>query len=171
MIGNALGGDGAFDFQVAVRFPAQDLVEFQGKQLQEIRFMCGSNVSASSYIIQVHSAQPGQAPELIYESEIIPGSELAELEWNYYELEEPIPMVLGAEMWLGLRCLSNGGTETYPAIVDNGETHNGLGNMINGFGSEGFVSLQDVFGLAGNWMVRGFVAWPITNHLSNSGFE
>jgi hypothetical protein len=172
MIGNALGGDGAFDFQVAVRFPAQDLVEFQGKQLQEIQFMGGSNVSASSYIIQVHSAQPGQqAPDLIYESEIIPGSELAELEWNYYELEEPIPMVLGAEMWLGLRCLSNGGTETYPAIVDNGETHNGLGNMINGFGSEGFVSLQDVFGLAGNWMVRGFVAWPVTNYLSNSGFE
>jgi len=172
MIGNALGGEDAFDFQVAARFPAQDLIEFQGKHLQEIQFMGGSNVSASAYAIQVHSAQPGQAPELIYESEIIPGSELAELDWNYYELEDPIPMVLGQELWIGLRCISNGGYGgTYPAVVDNGETHNGLGNMIHGFGTEGFVSLQDIFGLEGNWMVRGFVSWPITNVLSNSSFE
>ena len=80
-------------------------------------------------------------------------------------------MVLGAEMWIGLRCISNGGLGTSPAVVDNGETHTGLGNLIDGFGSEGFVSLQDAFGLAGNWMVRGFVSWPITNHLSNSSFE
>ena len=45
MIGNALGGEDAFDFQVAARFPAQDLVEFQGKQLQEVMFAGGSNVS------------------------------------------------------------------------------------------------------------------------------
>ena len=81
-------------------------------------------------------------------------------------------MVLGAEMWIALRCISNGADGgTYPAIVDNGETHNGLGNMINGFGSDGWVSLQDVFGLAGNWMIRGFVSWPITNVISNTSFE
>ena len=171
MIGNALGGEDAFDFQVAARFPAQNLVEFQGKHLSEIAFAGGSNISASSYSVQVHSAQPGQAPELIYESEIMPGSELEELAWNYYELEDPIPLALGQELWIGLRCISNGGAATYPAAVDNGETINGLGNMVNGFGSEGFVSLQDVFGLAGNWMISGYVSWPVTNVLSNSSFE
>ena len=171
MVGNALGGDDALDFQVAVRFPAQDLIEFQGKQLQEIAFVGGSNVSASSYFIQVHSAQPGQAPEMIYESEIIPGSELDELSWNYHELDDPIPLALGEELWIGMRCISNGGVETYPAVVDNGETVNGLGNMIFGFGQEQFVSLQDVFGLAGNWMIEGFISWPITNVLSNGSFE
>jgi len=174
MIGNALGGEDAFDFQVAVRFPAPELVDFQGKQLQEIQFMGGSNVSASSYQIQVHSFSPGGTADsttLVYQSEIIPGSDLEELDWNYHELEEPLPMALGAEMWIGLRCISNGGVGTYPAVVDNGETHNGLGNMIDGFGSDGWVSLQDNFGLAGNWMIRGFVSWPITNVLSNSSFE
>ena len=174
MVGNALGGEDGFDFQVASRYPAQDLVEFQGKELQEIQFMGGSYISTSSYIMQVHTAQPGQAPELIYESEVLPGSELVDLDWNHHELENPIPMILGAEMWIGFRCISNGGSATYPAAVDNGPTHNGLGNLINGFGSEGFVSLQDVFGLAGNWMVRGYVAWPVpppVELIMNHSFE
>ena len=95
MIGNALGGEDAFDFQVAVRFPAPELVDFQGKQLQEIQFMGGSNVSASSYYIQVYAFAPGgmvDSTTMIYQSEILPGSDLEELQWNYHELEEPIPV-------------------------------------------------------------------------------
>ena len=174
MIGNALGGEEAFDFQVAARFPAQDLVDFQGKQLQEVMFAGGSNVSGSSYQVQVYSFPPGgmaDSTTLVYQSEIIPGSELEELGWNYHVLEQPLPIPLGTEMWIGLRCISNGGVETYPAVVDNGVTHNGVGNMINGFGSDGWVSLLDVFALEGNWMIRGYVSWPVTNVLSNSSFE
>ena len=79
---------------------------------------------------------------------------------NYYELEEPLLIPLGTEHWIGLRCISNGSAATYPAVLDNGVTHNGIGNMINGFGSDGYVSLQDVFGLEGNWMIRGFSRKP-----------
>jgi hypothetical protein len=174
VVGNVVGGDFAFDVQIASRYPAQDLIEFQDKELQEIQFMGGMYISTTTYMVQVHTAQPGQEPVLIYESEALPGSQLVDLEWNYHVLENPIPMVLGAEMWVGLRCISNGGSATYPAAVDNGPTHNGLGNMINGFGSDGFVSLQEDFSIDGNWMVRGYVAWPVpppVELIMNHGFE
>ena len=90
-IGNALGSDAAFDFQVASRFTAPFLVEFQGKELREVEFMGGSNVVASNYIIQVHKAGVGgQNPVLIYESDIIPGTELEELAPNWHMIEPPI---------------------------------------------------------------------------------
>ena len=183
-IGNALGSDAAFDFQVASRFTAPFLVEFQGKELREVEFMGGNNVVASNYIVQVHKAGVGgQNPVLIYESEIIPGSELEELAPNWHMIEPPIQIgvmpgtanpnavQVGEELWIGLRCISAGYAATYPAIVDNGPTNNGVGNLVNGFGSDGWVSLQDQFALEGNWILRGFVGWPQENFLANGSFE
>ena len=183
-VGNALGSDQAFDFQVASRFPAQVLVEFQGKELREVEFMGGSNVAASNYIVQIHkSSVNGQNPILLYESEIIPGSELQELAPNWHELENPIQIgvmpgtpdpnavAVGEELWIGLRCISAGTAATYPAVLDQGPTNNGLGNLVNGFGSDGWVSLADQFAFEGNWLIRGFVGWPQENFLANGGFE
>jgi len=183
-IGNALGSDAAFDFQVASRFPAPFLVEFQGKELREVEFMGGQNVAASNYIVQVHKAGVGgQNPVLIYESDIIPGSELEELAPNWHMIEPPIQIgampgttnpnavQVGEELWIGLRCISAGYAATYPAVVDNGPTNNGVGNLVNGFGSDGWVSLQDQFALEGNWILRGFVGWPQENFLANGSFE
>ena len=173
MIGNALGFESAFDVQSAIKIPAQDLIEFQGKHLQEVMFMGGSGISDATFTVQVHVAQAGQAPELVYESDPIAGYDLDEMEWNYHELEMPIPIELGQELWIGLRNSSNGYGDSYPLVLDNGETHNGLGNMVNGltYYDVGFVSMLDEFGLEGNFMIRGFISWPITNVLSNGSFE
>ena len=173
MVGNALGLEGAYDFQSAVRFPATDLIEFQGKHLSEIMFMGGSSIGEATFSVQVHIAETGQAPQLVYESDPISGSDLVEMDWNYYELDMPIPIMLGQEIWIGLRNSSNGYGDSFPLVLDNGETHNGLGNLVNGltYYDEGFVSLSDEFGLEGNIMVRGFVSWPVMNILTNSGFD
>ena len=173
MIGNALGLEDAYDFQTAVRFPAMDLIEFQGKHLQEVMFMGGSSLNDVTISVQIHIAESGQAPVLIYESDLIPGSEINEMDWNYHELETPIPIELGQELWIGLRNISNGYSESYPVVLDNGETHNGLSNLINGltYYDVGFVSMLDEFGVDGNFMIRGFISWPITNVLSNGSFE
>jgi hypothetical protein len=173
MIGNALGLEDAYDFQTAVRFPAMDLIEFQGKHLQEVMFMGGSNLNDVTVSVQIHIAESGQAPVLVYESELIPGSEINEMDWNYHELEIPIPIELGQELWIGLRNISNGYSESYPVVLDNGVAHNGLGNLANGltYYDNGFVSMLDEFGIDGNFMIRGFISWPITNVLSNSSFE
>jgi hypothetical protein len=172
MIGNVLGLEGAYDVQAAVRFPAPELVEFQGKHLQEIMFMGGSNIGSASFTVQVFSAQPGQAPQLVYESDPMAGYDLNELDWNYHTLDMPIPLGLGHELWIAVRSASDGYSESFPLVVDNGVTQNGLGNMVNGLTAEdNFVSLSDVFGVEGNVMIRGFISWPITNVLSNSGFE
>ena len=121
------------------------MVDFQGKQLQEVMFAGGQNVSQLHTLFRfIHFAPGGTADSstLVYESEIIPGSQLEELGWNNHKLEEPLLIPLGTELWIGLRCISNGGVGTYPAVVDNGVTHNGLGNMINGFGSDGLFHFK-----------------------------
>jgi hypothetical protein len=82
----------------------------------------------------------------------------------------PIPLGLGQELWLSLRAASDGYSESFPLVVDNGVTQNGLGNMVNGLtGVDEFVSLSDVFGVEGNIMIRGFISWPITNVKSRVG--
>ena len=65
-IGNFIGAGGAFDWAVAVRISAEEILDYQGKQLEEVRFAGGSEVSETSFRVAVmKSDQNTLSPEIL----------------------------------------------------------------------------------------------------------
>ena len=79
------------------------------------------------------SDQNTLSPELLYLSDVIPGTDVTEGDWYYYELTEPVevPMIT-EELWFGLLLTYPGGDGSYPIALDNSaETVDGYSNLIS----------------------------------------
>ena len=163
-IGNMLGST-SFDWTIAVRIPAEDVVNYQGKHLKEVRFAGGENISQTSFRVAVmKSDQNSLTPELLYLSDVIPGANVTEGEWYYYELTEPVevPMIT-EELWFGLTLTDPGGDEdpSLPIVIDNSsETFDGYSNLISFGGPAGPWGTLLQSGFQGNYLIEGYVTDP-----------
>jgi hypothetical protein len=147
-ITNSIGTGGAANFDVAVRFTADDLAGFEGGAITSISFVPGEDATMSSYTLKVW--QGSGNPTLIYEQAL---TTIVADDWNEIVLDTPVPFDNTQELWFGFNCNATGG---YPAGCDDGPEVEGFGNMMYWEGAwTTLTALAPT--LTFNWAVEAYV--------------
>jgi hypothetical protein len=107
-------------FDIAVRWEKLSLTDYEHYFIEEVEIM--PSMSEAFYILKVWSGD--SAEHLLGEA---PLNAPQINQWNAIVFEEPIPVDIGKDLWIGYSCSSRGGN---PFSVDDGPAINGFGNMI-----------------------------------------
>jgi hypothetical protein len=120
---DSIGTGAVADFDIASRWPLENLADFVGQSLYAVEFW--PNEVNCSYSVRVWTGGSAAAPGTMVVDQAIPNVTLAA--FNTVVLTTPVPIPMGEELWFGIRCNASAG---YPAGVDAGPAHDGLGNMM-----------------------------------------
>ncbi|SVA49021.1 uncharacterized protein METZ01_LOCUS101875, partial [marine metagenome] len=148
---NSIGTGAAAEFSVAARFGPEHLMDYNGMSLTQIQFVHA--VAEASYQVVVWTAEVGGAPNVISETDWIPGTDLPVGEWNMVDLTEAITIDWSQELWFGYNINTPSG---YPAGCDSGPMVPGYGAKIL-WGGEWFDLTDLNAALDYNWSIQGFV--------------
>lgn len=155
------GATTPIDVYVAQRFPAEDLVAYQGLSVTKVKFVPYSQTAAYTVTVwlgdQVGTDEDGYTtytPTTIAASKAATGF-VAE-EWTTVTLDSPVAIPATGAMWIGVRCVGNG----YVAATDNGPSVIGKGDLIQDGNT--FYDLKDM-GLNYNFCVMGVASAPSKN--------
>jgi len=141
-IGFSSGGE----FTVAAKFTATELMNYAGESLTAVEFIPFS--ADADFTVKVWTGQEGE--NLIFSQSI---ASVNELEWNAVELNEALPLDEEDFVWIGYTVDHE--DMTFPAAVDQGPALSGMGDLIQMQGTDGWVSLENMYNLSYNWNVRG----------------
>jgi PKD repeat protein len=148
--GTNTGGIGYTDgsaINVAIRWDAGDLADFNGMEITKICFF--PKVEQVNFIFK---AWTGDGYNQIYSQ---PLSHIAET-WNEFILDEPIVIDAANPLWIGYSA-SNYNAGTYPCGSDSGPAVSGYGDMV--MTNEGeWLALSQISGYSINWNLQAFVA-------------
>jgi hypothetical protein len=149
VLGNGIGTGGAFDFDVAHRWPVTDLAPYAGGSITQVKFV--PNEAASTYTIKIWTGGSATTAGTLVYSQLITNPVIGE--WNLHVLNTPVPIPANGEVYVGFNCNTTTG---YPAGCDNGPVIAGKGNMIYSDGS--WAQLTDLAPtLTYNWLIKTFV--------------
>jgi fibronectin type 3 domain-containing protein len=145
---DSIGTGEAADFDVAIRFEADDMAPFYGSQLTQVSFF--PREVACTYSIRVWiGGSAYNSGTLVVDQAVTPDIDT----WNIVQLDTPVDIEPGLELWFGYRANTTTG---YPAGCDVGPAMVGYGDLIL-FGGA-WVSMSDSYGLDYNWNLQGFVS-------------
>ncbi len=151
--GEGIGANEPVQAKFAIRFTADDLIEYQGWGLSEVSFMLHS-MEFNTVAVQIYEggsyANPGT---LVYESDVT-NKAIAQL-WIDERLAEPIVIQPATEYWIGYYLDATGG---YPAACDQGPAITGKGDWIYTNGE--WLSISSNMGLNVNWVINALLTSP-----------
>ncbi|MCF8367740.1 MAG: hypothetical protein K9G76_01765 [Bacteroidales bacterium] len=148
---NGIGLTDGGGFDIAIRFPAVDLIPFNGFRISKIRFFPreGFPVEYSATIWEGSGL-----PDLMYTS-YIPNPNINF--WTEYFLPDNYFINASKELWIGI-WVQNQPPDIYPAGVDNGPAINGFGNMISMDDGDSWDPLYELNSeLDFNWNLQVYV--------------
>jgi hypothetical protein len=141
---DGIGTDSSTILDAAARFPANDLIAYEGGIVTTIKFF--PREEACDYTVKVWDTEG----ENILYSQYVPNTIIGE--WNDITLETPLVLASGTEYWFGYTANTEGG---YPLGHDEGpmvDTRGGYIRQNNG----DWAQLTD-FGLDYNWNIQAYV--------------
>lgn len=145
--GGSLGyGDNNITFEVAARWPVEDIEPFGGAYLKKVRFF--PMEATAVYTIKIYK---GADASVLLHSQ--PVSDLDISAWNEINLTTPIQIDGTMELWIGYHVSQ---TEGYPAGMAGGPAIPFKGDMFK-WGSS-WISIKNTFGIDNNWLLQGFVS-------------
>ncbi|MBP7117634.1 MAG: choice-of-anchor D domain-containing protein, partial [Candidatus Cloacimonetes bacterium] len=145
--GNGIGTGAAAEFDVAHRFDATDLADYQGSTLTHVQFV--PNEANCVYTIKIWTGGTPTAPGTMVHSQAVTAPVIGE--WNTVELTNPVP-VPATQLWIGYGVNTQAG---HPAGCDDGPVIEGKGNMMNFGGWTTLTGLAPT--LTYNWSIQGYV--------------
>lgn len=139
---------GLFSLEAAVKFGPETTLDLMGLSLTQVAFMT-SDVTAlfKVMIYDPVSMLPVDSTDVIDPSTLIVG------DWNIVDLPNPIALD-GSEVMFGYKVTVTA-EGTYPASMDLQSDHNGMDNLIAGFGSP-MQSMLDAYAIDGGWAIAGY---------------
>ncbi len=145
---DSIGTGGAADFDVAIRFPATALADYQGMSLYALDLW---PAQAGTFSARVWTGGTATAPATqVVDQAFTPTLD----QYNTVILTTPVTVPNG-ELWFGYRCNVTSG---YPAGCDAGPQDEGFGNMMYWQGA--WTTLTGVNDeLTYNWNIRGYVGY------------
>jgi hypothetical protein len=143
---DGIGTGGAADFDVAIRFTPDQLVDFNNMYVSKVRFF--PKEANCEYSIKVWQGE--NAANLLVE-QLVANPTIDD--WNEVELDNPVQIDASQELWIGYRCNTQTG---YPAGVDAGPAVAEYGDMIYFQGS--WASIANAYGLDYNWNIQGWLS-------------
>jgi len=141
---DAIGTGGAFDFSVAMLYPASALGDYDGMAVKKVKFF--PNEAACTYSIRVWIGSDLVVDQAVATPVIG--------EWNEITLTTPAMIDGGQDLYVGYRCNAQTG---YPAGTDGGPADAGLGDLLTEDNGATWVSISNEYGLDYNWNIQAFV--------------
>jgi hypothetical protein len=120
---DSIGTGAVADFDIASRWPLENLADYIGQSLYAVEFWPAE--ANCTYSVRVWTGGSAAAPGAMVVDQIVTNPTINA--FNTVVLNTPVPIPLGEELWFGVRCNTTTG---YPAGVDAGPAHSGLGNMM-----------------------------------------
>jgi hypothetical protein len=118
--GNAIGTNTAVEFDVAARWTHQQIANYEGTEIDQVRFFPAE--WQALYNVRIWS---GEGPDTLILDQFVPSPLIGQ--WNTITLNPTVILDISKDVWVGYHI----NTETgYPAGVDEGPAINGYGNMI-----------------------------------------
>ena len=145
-IGSATG---LFVAEAAVKFGPETTLDLMGLSLTKVAFM-SPDVTA---LFKVMIYDPVSMIAVDSTEVIDPTTLMGNGVWNEIDLPNPVA-INGSSLMFGYK-VSVTAEATYPMSIDIGPANNGLGNLIQGFGTP-FGSMLDLYGLDGNFAIAGY---------------
>jgi hypothetical protein len=151
--GNSIGIGGEIEFDVAARWVPQQLVPFNGYELEKVAFFPAE--AQASYNVRVWT---GTNAETLVADQPVPNPVIGE--WNYIILDSSIMIDITKELWVGYYVNTVTG---YPAGVDDGPAIDGYGNMMNFGGWQTLLQINPELDF--NWNIKAYVQQSILNQV------
>lgn len=147
IVGGSLGyGINNITFEVAARWPVEDIEPYGGAYLKKVRFY--PTEATALYTVKVYKG--ADASVLLYSQ---PVSNLDINAWNEIDLTTPILIDGTSEFWIGYHVSQ---TEGYPVGMAAGPAVPLKGDMFKWGAS--WVSVKNTFGIDNNWLLQGFIS-------------
>jgi len=145
---DSIGTGGVADFDVAIRFPATALADYQGMSLYALKLW---PAQAGTFSARVWTGGTATAPAtMVADQAFTPTLDV----YNTVTLTNPVAVPNG-ELWFGYRCNVTTG---YPAGCDAGPQVEGFGNMM--YWQSAWTTLTVVAPtLTYNWNIQGYVGY------------
>ena len=143
---DGIGTGGAADFDVAIKYDADQIEDFDNMYVTKIKFF--PKEENCEYSVRVW--QGADAANLLVDQ---PVANVTIEDWNEITLDNAVQIDASQELWIGYRCNAQTG---YPAGVDAGPAVAGYGDMIYYQGA--WSSIATDFGLDYNWNIQGYIA-------------
>nr|MDK2850233.1 large repetitive protein [Candidatus Cloacimonadota bacterium] len=148
-IGNGIGTNSVANFDVAHRYDANDLADYVGSSLIQVKFV--PMFQNAIYTVKIWTGGSTTVPGELILSQVVTNHVIED--WNTVYLNTPVNITSGMQLWIGYNVNTQGG---YPAGCDNGPQVEGKGNIMN---MGGWTTLSQVNAeLTFNWLIQGFVA-------------
>ncbi|MDD4154993.1 MAG: FlgD immunoglobulin-like domain containing protein [Candidatus Cloacimonetes bacterium] len=163
--GTGIGVNAAAQFSVAHRFTSAQLNEIQaiGGYLTKVSFI--GNEATATYSIRVWTGGSTNNPGTTVVEQNV--TNFVATEWVEVELNTPVLIEPGQELWFGYYCDTPSG---YPLATDGGPVNEGFGNVIQFQNSwTTLTALGD--NLEYNWMIKGYVATDDGRVVLNKNFN
>ncbi|MDD4232370.1 MAG: choice-of-anchor J domain-containing protein [Candidatus Cloacimonetes bacterium] len=154
MLGNSIGLDGPANFDVAHRYEANDLTDYVGGAIAQVKF--APMYLDAIYTIKIWTGGTATTPGSLVHSQVVSSFNIDD--WTTVYLSNPIPIDAGVQYWIGYNVNTQGG---FPAGCDDGPAVEGKGNLINMGGWSTLSQITDP-PLGYNWLIQTFVAQNMT---------
>ena len=141
---DAIGTGGAFDFSVAMLFPAAQLIPYEGMAIKKIKFY--PNEAGCTYALRVW-----QGATLVVDQAVAAPAIAA---WNEVDLTTPALIDITKDLYIGYRCNATTG---YPAGCDAGPAVANFGDLLTEDNGATWTSISVAYGLDYNWNIQAFV--------------
>lgn len=148
---NGVGLTDGGSFDVAIRFPSQDLQDYLGYKVTRVKFIPRTGFPVEYSITLWEGTNP---PTLIQGGDV---NNIIVNEWNEIYLIDLYEIQAGTELWVGV-WVQNQPAGEFPAGVDAGPAVEGVGNMIS-FDDGGTWDALSILNpdLNFNWSLRVYV--------------
>lgn len=133
-------------FTVAAKFTATELMNYAGESLTAVELIPYS--ADADFTVKVWTGEEGE--NLVFSQNL---ASVEEQVWNTVDLNEALPLDEEDFVWIGYTVVHE--DMTFPAAVDQGPALSGMGDLIQMEGTDGWVSLENMYNLSNNWNVRG----------------
>lgn len=145
-IGYTSGGS----FDVAIRFPKEDLIQYAGAGITKIKFF--PREAGIEYFVTIYE---GDDPDLMLLEKVTNPTIGA---WTEFNLPGVYPIDISKDLWVGY-WIVNHPEGTYPAGVDDGPAVTGLGDLISSDNGETWEALSEIDppNLDYNWNLQVYV--------------
>jgi len=145
----SIGTDSALELDVAIRFPASALLPYTGMSLQAVKAWPSHY---GTYSIRVWTGTSPEAPDqTVLNQPFSPEIDA----YNTIILNNPVPITGEEELWVGYNFNVQNG---FPAGCDAGPAVDGLGNMLNWFGTWIPLTALDP-SLNFNWNIQAYAGY------------
>ena len=147
-LGNSVGTGSAITFDVAHRWPQEDLAPYSGRSISRLEFV--PVYSNCTYTLKIWTGGTAAGAGTLVHSQVVSNPVMNE--WNTVILNAIIPIPSAGDLYYGYEVNTQGG---YPAGCDDGPPVEGKGNMMYFQGA--WQTLTQVAPtLTYNWAIRAF---------------